>query len=128
VTIPRPAGADAVGVVHAFNEAINDRDLDGLARLMTTSHRFIDSEGNTVHGRSACIEAWRGFFETFPDYRNVFEDASDMGDGVVVVHGHSECSFGPLDGPAEWRVVILDGLVDVWQVSEPGVTPPRGQA
>jgi ketosteroid isomerase-like protein len=128
VTIPTPTDTDAVAVVHSFNEAINDRDLAALGRFMTTTHRFIDSEGNTVSGRNACIDAWRGFFETFPDYRNVFEDVSDAGDGVVVVHGCSECSFPPLDGPAEWRVLILDGLVDVWQVSEPGVTPPRGQA
>ena len=128
MTIPTPTDADAVAVVHSFNEAINDRDLAGLARLMTTSHRFIDSEGTAVHGRDACIDAWRGFFETFPDYRNVFEDVSDEGDGVVVVHGRSECSFAPLDGQADWRVVVLDGLVDVWQVSDPGVTPPRGQA
>jgi hypothetical protein len=59
---------------------------------------------------------------------NVFDDVSEVGDGVVVVHGRSECSFAPLAGPAEWRVVILDGLVDVWQVSEPGVKPSRGPA
>ena len=113
---------DAVAVVLAFNEAINGRDLSALTELMTESHRFIDSAGATVDGRSACVRAWRGFFDSFPDYRNVFAEVAEVGDGVVLVRGRSECSFAPLDGPAEWRAVVLDTRVDVWQVSE----PPRG--
>jgi hypothetical protein len=91
---------------------------------MTESHRFIDSAGATVDGRNACVEAWRGFFESFPDYRNVFDDLTDVGGGVVAVRGRSECSFAPLDGPAEWRVVVVDARIDVWQVSEPGPGGP----
>lgn len=109
----------AATVVLAFNEAIDGRDLDALAELMTASHRFIDSAGATVDGRNACVAAWREFFESFPDYRNNFEDVADGGDGVVVVRGRSACSFASLDGPAEWRAVIVDDRVDVWQVSEP---------
>jgi ketosteroid isomerase-like protein len=111
---------DAVAVVLAFNEAINRRDLAALTELMTESHRFIDAAGSTVEGRNACAEAWRGFFDSFPDYRNVFDDVADRGGGVVIVRGRSECSFAPLDGPAEWRAVVLDDRIDVWQVSEPG--------
>ena len=110
---------DTVAAVLAFNEAINGRDLAALTELMTETHRFIDSEGATVEGKNACLEAWQGFFESFPDYRNVFDDVADVGGGVVVVQGRSECSFAPLDGPAEWRAVVLAARVDVWQVSEP---------
>ena len=100
---------DAAAVVIAFNEAINSRNLDALTEMMTESHRFIDAAGASVAGRSACVEAWRGFFDGFPDYRNIFDDVADLGDGVVVVRGRSECSFAPLDGPAEWHVVVVDG-------------------
>jgi ketosteroid isomerase-like protein len=110
---------DAVATVIAFNEAINRHDLDALTALMTESHRFVDSAGASVDGRSACVAAWRGFFASYPDYRNIFDDVVDVGDGIVVVHGRSECTFAPLDGPAEWRAVVLDACVDVWQVSEP---------
>lgn len=110
---------DAVGVVIAFNQAINGRDIAALGELMTESHRVIDAAGATVEGKDGCRAAWRGFFDSFPDYRNVFVDIADVGDGVVVVRGRSECSFPALDGPAEWRAVVLDGRVDVWQVSEP---------
>jgi ketosteroid isomerase-like protein len=110
---------DNVAVVHAFNEAINGRHLAALTELMTESHRFIDSAGVTLEGKNACVEAWRGFFDSFPDYRNVFAEVGEVGDGVVVVRGRSECSFAPLDGPAEWRAVVFNARVDVWQVSEP---------
>jgi ketosteroid isomerase-like protein len=109
----------AVTVVLAFNEAINRRDVAALTELMTEAHRFIDTEGATVDGKQACMEAWQGFFESFPDYRNVFDDVSETGDGVVVARGRSECAFAPLAGPAEWRAVVRGGRVDVWQVSEP---------
>ena len=101
--VPEGAPTDAVAVVVAFNEAINRSDLGALTGLMTETHRFVDSDGAAVEGKSACVEAWRGFFESFPDYRNVFDAITDVGDGVVVVRGRSECSFAPLDGPAEWR-------------------------
>ena len=114
---------DVVAVVVAFNEAINRRDLPALAELMTESHRFVDPEGAVVEGRAACTEAWRGFFATFPDYRNVFEDVVDAGDGSVLVRGRSECSVATLAGPAEWRAEVVGGRVDVWQVAHVGPAP-----
>ena len=108
---------DAVATVLAFNDAINARDLTALAGLMTATHRFIDSAGNTVEGKSACVEAWNGFFDAFADYQNLFEDATEVEPGVVVVRGRSECSVQALDGPAEWRAVVRDGRVEEWRVN-----------
>lgn len=102
----------------AFNEAINGRDIDRLAELMTETHRFVDAEGGTVSGRNACLAAWRDFFEAFPDYQNVFTRTEDGGDGKVVADGYSVCSVAELDGPAVWRAVVRGQLVDSWQVSE----------
>ena len=110
---------DEVAVVTSFNEAINAQDLDRLDELMTEAHRFVDSAGATIDGRVACLDAWRGFFAAFPDYRNVFEECRCLGDGLVFVRGRSVCTVAELDGPAEWRVVVRDALVDQWQVSEP---------
>jgi ketosteroid isomerase-like protein len=105
-------------VVVEFNAAINGRDLAGLADLMTESHRFIDADGVSVEGKDACIAAWRGFFDAFPDYRNIF-DRLDETDATVIVSGRSACSVAALDGPATWRAVVVGGRVDVWQVSAP---------
>ncbi len=106
----------------AFNEAINRRDLAALSGLMADTHRFIDSAGATVNGKSACLEAWRGFFDAFPDYRNVFEEVAEVDPGIVVVRGRSECTVAALDGPAQWRAVVGEGGVDEWHVSEPAPT------
>jgi len=35
-----------------FNEHINNRDVDALARLMTDDHTFIDSAAHEIRGRS----------------------------------------------------------------------------
>ncbi len=44
----------AESLVSAFNEAISARDIDQLTSLMTEDHRFIDSAGAVVAGKSAC--------------------------------------------------------------------------
>jgi ketosteroid isomerase-like protein len=103
-------------VVLAFNAAINRRDLPGLGRLMADDHRFIDTAGNTFTGKPACLEAWRGFFASFPDYRNVFDNVRSSPGGIVETHGRSECSIAALAGPARWRAVVANGLVVERQV------------
>ena len=106
-------------IVVEFNDAINRRDLLRLTELMTPEHRFIDSTGTTVSGRDACMNAWQGFFASFPDYRNIFDDVVDTGTGIVEVRGRSVCSSAQLDGPATWRAQVLAGRIALWQVFEP---------
>jgi ketosteroid isomerase-like protein len=110
-------GADPTAVAERFNGCINRRDVDGLAELMSDDHTFIDSEGSAVAGKSACLEAWRGFFDLFPDYRNVFTALTADG-GVVTILGYSECSEPSLAGPAIWTATVRDGTVAVWHVRE----------
>ena len=99
-----------------FNEHINNRHLDGLAILMTDD-TFIDTAGHAIRGKSACLEAWRGFFKSFPDYRNVFERLV-VEDTTVVVVGHSSCSDVRLDGPALWVAQAGDDKLAEWRVYE----------
>jgi ketosteroid isomerase-like protein len=102
----------------AFNEAINARDLGALAELMTKGHTFVDSDGNVLAGRARVLEAWRGFFAAFPDYRN--EWAQLVGDDeTVIALGRSVCSTEPaLDGPAIWTAKIAGGRVAEWRVDD----------
>ena len=109
---------DPTDTVRDFNDAINARDLVALTALMTDDHRFVDVAGGTTNGKAACTEAWRGFFDSFPDYRNVFDTVSHVGEGIVEVVGRSECSFAPLDGPARWRATVRGDLVSQWHVTE----------
>ena len=109
-------GSADEAVVLAFNAVINRRDLPGLGRLMADDHRFIDTAGNTFTGKPACLEAWRGFFASFPDYRNLFDNLRSGPGGIVEVYGRSECSVAALTGPAGWRAVVANGLVAEWRV------------
>lgn len=108
-----------IGVIQAFNAAINSADLERLQALMSPNHRFVDSAGGAVEGRTESAAAWESFFESFPDYRNVFERVAVISSGRVVIEGHSECSFEPLDGPARWHALVDDGLVAEWVVEDP---------
>jgi ketosteroid isomerase-like protein len=108
-------GADPKLVVVAFNDSINRRDLDGLAALMTDDHTFIDTEGEVVAGKRGCLDTWRGFFESFPDYRNVFTSFTVRGDLVTIV-GYSVCSEPNLAGPAVWTARTCDDRVAEWRV------------
>jgi len=103
--------------VRRFNEYINSRDLDGVGSLLTDDHVFIDSTGNTIRGKKKVLEAWRSFFESFSDYRNVFESLEARG-GLVVVTGRSVCSDERLNGPALWTARVKDGKVAEWRVYE----------
>ena len=106
---------DAVDVVQRFNAAINDHDLTELASLMSDDHTLVDTEGGTVSGKQACIEAWRGFFAAFTDYRNVFTDLT-VEDDVVSVSGYSLSSRPELAGPALWSARVTGELVGEWRV------------
>ncbi len=99
-----------------FNDMITAADAGGLAGLMTENHSFIDSAGHTVSGRAACREAWRGFFEAFPTYRNEFATVHER-DGTVIMTGRSVCADNAeLDGPAIWTARTVGTLVSEWRV------------
>jgi ketosteroid isomerase-like protein len=109
---------DEAALVTRFNDCINSRDLDGLGRLMSDDHIFIDTAGDAVTGKPACLEAWSGFFEAYPSYRNIFDSVREK-DGLVTVTGRSECPGHPvLEGPALWTAVVEGGQVAQWRVYE----------
>ena len=108
-------GSDLTAVAVRFNNCINRRDVAGLAALMSDDHRFVDVESNTVSGKQACLQAWRGFFDAFPDYRNVFTSFTTRGDVVGIV-GYSECTEPRLAGQAIWTATIRGETVAEWRV------------
>jgi ketosteroid isomerase-like protein len=108
-----------------FNECINDRDIVGLAALLTDDHTFIDSANGSVHGKERVIEAWKGFFAQFPDYQNLFERVESRGQ-LVAVLGRSTCSEPQLDGPALWTAKVRGDKVAEWRVYKD--TPENRQA
>lgn len=109
---------DGALVAVRFNDCINAGDVEGLAQLMSEDHRFIDTAGTVVVGRTACLAAWRGFFAAYPGYRNVFEAVSASGTNVTAA-GYSMCPNHPvLEGPALWTAVVDGNQVLEWRVYE----------
>lgn len=105
-------------VMLAFNEAINTRDLDRLAHLMTDDHVFIDSAKVHLVGKEQVLAAWQGFFASFPEYRNVL-DRIDADGETATAFGHSICpGVNELEGPAIWTAITEGHGVRVWQVSD----------
>jgi ketosteroid isomerase-like protein len=103
--------------VLAFFDAINERDPDKLAALMTQDHVFIDSLGNSVLGREKMRVGWRAYFAMCLDYRASHED--------IFHNGNIVAAFGSAGGtidktkwqtPAAWRAVVRDGLVQEFRV------------
>ena len=98
-----------------FNSRINARDLEGLASLMTDDHTFIDSSDEVHTGKPEMVTGWKEFFDTYPDYRNIFSRVEVKYDTVVLI-GYSTCQYEPLDGPALWTATVRDGKLSEWRV------------
>ncbi len=98
-----------------FNECINNRDLDGLARLMTEDHAFIDREDKVTQPKRVMVESWREFFSLFPDYRNTFSRVELRGN-LVAMLGYAYWSKERPFDPAIWTAVVVEGLVREWRV------------
>jgi ketosteroid isomerase-like protein len=102
-------------IVLQFNECINNQDIKGLSNLMTEDHVFIDSSDDIHRGKEFMIKGWIDFFNQYPDYQNHFSIVESR-DNLVLVIGHSTCSYEPLDGPALWTAKVESGLVAEWRV------------
>jgi ketosteroid isomerase-like protein len=102
-------------IVLAFNERINNRDLAGLATMMTEDHTFIDSSDEVHAGKERMVAGWKDFFESYPDYQNHFTYLETRGDRVFVL-GHSTCSYPPLHGPAIWTARVVGAQIAEWRV------------
>ena len=89
---------------------------------MTT--RSSTRPADAIRGQAACLGAWRGFFASFPDYRNVFDRLVLEETGVVIV-GRSSCSDVRLDGPALWVAKASDDKIAEWRVYEDTPTNRR---
>jgi hypothetical protein len=98
-----------------FNEYINRQDLEGLSRLMTDDHAFIDRDGKISRPREVMIESWKQFFELFPVYRNTFTRVESR-KNLVVMLGHAFWSREQPFDPAIWTALIQDDLVSEWRI------------
>ena len=114
-------------VAEQFVAAINAHDVERLACLMTSDHRFTDSLGAVAEGRDAMREGWKFYFSMVPDYAlevsHSFVAKNDCTEIVLVgVASGSYWSNGAIRPNSSWRTpaalrsVVRDGLIAEWQV------------
>lgn len=116
--LPETSGFRALtpsAIALRFNGYINFRNIDGLQSMMTEDHTFIDSANDVHAGKEMMVTGWKEFFDTYPDYRNIFTRLFERGNFVIIL-GYSMCSYSPLDGPAIWSARIRDGNLSEWRV------------
>jgi uncharacterized protein (TIGR02246 family) len=107
-----------------FVESINSHDVDAIAALLTSDHRFVDSLGNVTEGREALRAGWRQYFHMVPDYKIEIERALADGPHVVLlgVAGGTYTPDGTLHARNAWstpvalHALIHEGLIAEWQV------------
>jgi ketosteroid isomerase-like protein len=110
-----------------FVTAINAQDVERLASLMTSDHRFIDSLGATVEGRDGMSEGWKFYFSMVPDYhleiRSFFIPEDGKPEAMLVgVASGSYWSNGIKRPDSSWntpvalRALVRDSQIAEWQV------------
>ena len=114
-------------VAERFVTTINAHDVECLATLMTSDHRFIDSLGAVVEGRDSMRDGWKFYFTMVPDYHleiNRCFSAETAKDEMMLV-GIASGSYWsdgvkrPNSGwstPVALRAVVRDGQIAEWQV------------
>ena len=117
-------GNSAQSVAQAFVRAINRQDVDGVAALMSPTHRFIDSLGNVIEGREKMRAGWAAYFRMVPDYCIAIEEFYPD-EAVIVMLGMAAGTYtrdGNLNAENLWqtpvaiRALVEDGLVAEWRV------------
>jgi len=115
---------EPVAVVLEFMDRINAIDVDGLCRLMTEDHIFVDGLGDRFIGREKMRAGWKMYFSWFPDYRVSHEEIFQE-HGSVAIIGSASGTFavnGKLPSenhwkvPAAWKAVVREGQIAEWCV------------
>jgi ketosteroid isomerase-like protein len=107
----------------SFVDCINRGDLDGLAALMTPDHCLTVLAESPLPGREANVDAWRGYFTSFPEYvispRHLAAE-----DGCVAILGTTTGSHLGLPDEDEERITVIwvadvrDGRLATWRIVE----------
>ena len=112
-----------VASVLSFIDCINRGDLAGLDRLITDDHQLQVFEEPPLEGRAANVEAWQGYFASFPDYVIHPRRVAEL-DGRVAVLGHTTGSHLGLADEVErgltliWVAEVAQGRLRHWELVE----------
>lgn len=114
--------SEVLNTALSFVENINRHDIDGLCKLMTDDHRFIDSVGIIISGKKEMKKAWQTYFKWFPDYNITIFNTLVTDDSVAffgIAKGTFDSRFtkdgNKFEIPASWRAKVKDKKITEWQ-------------
>src|SRR4030042_3484909 len=95
-----------IEVAMAFVEAINSKDVDRMASLMTNDHKFIDGDGSEYSGKDRMTTGWREHLELIPNLTLSISQHFEENETVVLLGWSSGIIFqkGELKQENSWRV------------------------
>jgi ketosteroid isomerase-like protein len=114
----------AIDIALDFVDAINSKNIERLAELMTDDHTFIDGDGSEYSGKVRMKAGWEEHLELIPDLTLSISEHYVEND-IVVLLGWSSGTIvenGELKKenswrvPCAWRVSVESGKVAVWQL------------
>lgn len=109
-------------IVLKFIEKINEADVAGMGGLMSDEHIFIDNIGNEMSGKEKMKEAWKSYYDLFPDYKIEVSEIFQNG-GTFLLYGIASGSFqnrkekdAHYSIPAAWKALVENDRIKLWQV------------
>lgn len=105
-------------IAKEFIKAINEKDIEKMASMMTDDHLFIDALGKHVRGKAEMKKAWTEYFHLFPDYQinttMIYEGANSV--ALFGYVGESPKIGQGWQIPASFEAVIENGKIKIWSV------------
>jgi len=107
-----------------FVDAINRADVDRMADLMADDPVFVDSRDNRTTGKENMKQAWKGYFNLFPDYKieitgmlqkkSLFYLVGYAGGTYMNMINENNTNYWRI--PTAWTAIIKKNKVQYWQV------------
>lgn len=110
-------------LVERFVSAVNARDVDTVASLMTADFTYIDSWRDGVTGRERVLDALVTLLASDPDFA-IEVDRMDWRRPHVLMSGRINSRNYATGRRAVWQVLVRDGLVAQYQAWAEGGPPP----
>ena len=111
-----------VAAVISFIDCINRGDPAGLGMLMTDDHELVVFDEEALRGKTANVEAWKGYVAAFPRYVLHPRAITEPRAGWVAVLWHTSGSHLELTDQEEralpliWLAQVCGGQLRRWQL------------
>lgn len=108
----------------AFVDAINSKDLERLAELMTDDHKYIDGDGSEHVGKDRMKDGWKEHVKLIPDLTLSISIQFEEKDTVLlvgqsrgtIIHNGELKQENSWQVPSAWRVVVKSEKISEWQL------------